>query len=327
MKSFEDSPQSFIADLQTEYYNSNLTELKNLEKFKLELAHEQEYLQLQSDDLDKKIKKFVSQKENFEQQYRKKQEALRKKELDLGKKEAEIYKLYEQYSNEKEKWKRMLDIQLEELENKELDLEVQREELATELEKCQLLGENLHKIQSDIRNKSLMVNEKERQLKGAEENMFMKSEDLMGFEVILKEKEQDVFNKEKELFEVIQILEFRGNDIEKASEMLESINRNLMIKENKVRKDTEALIKAQKSLDKQMVVFKQRAKELEVWENELKVKEMTIVGKENNEYQKIKLIESIDFKNGVPSVTTEEDDECCVIGFNVLTPRSNESSG
>jgi len=327
MKSFEDSPQSFIADSQTEYYNSTLTEFKNLEKFKLELAHEQEYLQLQSEDLDKKIKKFLSQKENFEQQYRKKQEALRKRELDLGKKEAEIYKLYEQFSNEKEKWKRMLDIQLEDLENKELDLDVQREELATELEKCQLLGENLHKIQSDIRNKSLMVNEKERQLKLAEENLFMKSEDLKGFEVVINEKEQDVFNKEKELFEVIQVLEYRGYDIEKASEMLESINRNLVVKENKVRKDTEVLIKAQKTLDKQMAGYKQKVKELEVWENKLKVKETTIAVEENNEYQKIKLIESIDFKNPVPSVTTEEDDECCVIGINVLTPRSNESSG
>jgi chromosome segregation ATPase len=319
MKSFEGSPRSFISDNYSDRPGSLPADY--LEKLRLELAHEQEYLQLQAEDLQQKMKTFARQKENFENNYKSRLEHLRIKEIDLAKQEAEFYKVYENFEGEKEKWKKILDGQLEDIESRELELEVQREELATELEKCQILGENLHKIQSEIRNKALSVNEREKNLKIAEERNFMVFEDLIENERRFKEKKILFDIREKENLNIIEDIEQKSRDIQKTSKMFEKINSNLLTREEKLQKDQNFLKKGQFQLEKDKKILRQNFNKLEKWQKDLESR-----GKLLKIFEGPPMIKLQDHLKDVPSVTTEEDDECCVIGINILTPRSNEST-
>jgi hypothetical protein len=214
-----------------------------------------------------------------------------------------------------------LDGQLEDIESRELELEVQREELATELEKCQILGENLHKIQSEIRNKALSVNEREKNLKIAEERNFMVFEDLIENERRFKEKKILFDIREKENLNIIEDIEQKSRDIQKTSKMFEKINSNLLTREEKLQKDQNFLKKGQFQLEKDKKILRQNFNKLEKWQKDLESR-----GKLLKIFEGPPMIKLQDHLKDVPSVTTEEDDECCVIGINILTPRSNEST-
>ena len=157
----------------------------------------------------------------------------------------------------------MIKIQIEEIENRELELEAQREELATELEKCQLLGESLHKIQADIRGKSILVNEREKNVKILEEKLNIRKNELEETQMNLNNHEGDLLIKEGQMVEIIEDIEQKQIDILKTSKMFEEINQNLIEKSLKLDADTEYLNKKLFEIDKKKIMNDRKSQRLE----------------------------------------------------------------
>lgn len=328
MKSFENIENFFLGESpQRDHHDRYLQDLKHLEKQRQELKKDQDLIKQKAEELDFRIREFNKTQDTFELTMKKKQDFLRKRESELIKHEQEIQEIYKSLEQEKEKWRKVLENQLEEIENKELDLEAQREELATELEKCQILGESLHKIQTEIRSKSQTVNTREKAVRLAEDRLAMRFEDYSSLYQRQISYENYLKSKELELENVVELIEVRNYDIKITSDMFENINKNLIEKTKKIDNETDYLTKCMMDIDKQKIMYKKKFQKLEDWENSLENRTKKLQELENSYMHKFKTIESIEMR-GMPMIssTTEEDEDVVITGFNVLTSRSNDSN-
>ncbi|OMJ94126.1 hypothetical protein SteCoe_2761 [Stentor coeruleus] len=328
MKSFENIDNFYLGESPQHNNNDHhLQNLKNLETQRQNLKKDQNLIKKKSEELDFRIDKFNKTQNTFSLTMKKKQDILKKRESELIKHEQEIQKVYQSLEQEKEKWMKILENQLKEIENKELGLESQHEELATELEKCQILSESLHRIQSEIRFKSQSINKREKAIKLAEDRLAMYFEDYTSLYQRQILYEDFLKSKELELENVVELIEVRNYDIKITSDMFENINKNLIEKMKKIDNETDYLNKCMMDIDKQKIMYKKKFEKLEDLENDLEKRMKKIQELENSFIYKFKTIESIGMRGiKMISSTTEEDEDVIVTGFNVLTSRSNDSN-
>lgn len=328
MKSFENLDHIYTKDLSNEYSNRLPSHTNHCELILSSKKNDRRaFISDSEDSQNKSGASYRSKREYYDSPYKSKEDQLKERENEIIKNEIEINKMYEQLEIEKEKWYKTVELQLEEIENKELDLEAQREELATELEKCQILGESLHKIQADIRAKSTAVKEQEKKIKSIEERLCMKIEDIRSADIKLKEFEDNLNQKESEIFIVLQEIQRKYLDIKLTTDMFETINEDLLQKTKQLEKDSNYLKKNKIELDKQKIIQQYKSEKLENWENLLEARAKKLQMIEENLIKKIKNRENRESKiEFPPSVTTEEDDDVCISGYNVITSRSNESN-
>ena len=119
----------------------------------------------------------------------------------------------------------------------------------------------------------------------------------------------------------------KKKDIKITSEMFENINNNLIEKSKKIEIDSEFLFKTMSEMDHYKYSYEQKFEKLHFWEKKLDDRAEKFSRLENEFANMSKNKEYIKVKDElVPSVTTDEDEDICLTGYNVLTPRSNESN-
>jgi hypothetical protein len=162
-------------------------------------------------------------------------EQVKAKERQLMKLEHELNQKIINFEEEKEKWCVHISLKLKDIENKEEQLEVQREKIFFDMEKIRIKEKCLKRTAEEIKKNKAFLDEfekREEKLRQNEEIFEMKVEDLAGYERKIVLFEEGLRNKEEELEKVAEIIENRKNDIAKTAEMFEKIHEHLKLEEH-----------------------------------------------------------------------------------------------
>ncbi|CAG9327039.1 unnamed protein product [Blepharisma stoltei] len=207
---------------------------RELNKAQEKLKKDQSVVEKQLNIIDRKLTEMQNLKEKLDMSIAKKNENIRAKEDEIFRKEKELAKERLLFEEEKQQWETHIAAKLKDIINREKALESDQNDLDKELERSKQIGEKLQKIQLDIKEKTSLLDQREKKFLENEdcywknnEKFQMMIEDINGCEDRIVEYEGKLLIKENALIELEEEIEEKRLDIEKTSEMFEDIDRHL----------------------------------------------------------------------------------------------------